>query len=156
MKNSFFIVLVLFGFFVSNAQSQQNKEEKIRSIIYAAFDYNNAKCNNQISATSEVHGKIEFWRICDLKNNSRIIKIESHKANIYYQEIYFETNEGLVYAKETENYIPKNHFTQLAWSCNFYIANNKIISLQSLGHGKIENDTWNPEVIFKMYKNRLS
>ena len=62
----------------------------------------------------------------------------------------------LIYAKETQNYMPKNHFTQMAWNCEFYAKNGKLIAIMSLGHGKTEDEEWNPDVIFDMYKNRLT
>ena len=70
--------------------------------------------------------------------------------------IYFEKNGELIYAKETQNYMPKNHFTQMAWNCEFYAKNGKLIAIMSLGHGKTEDEEWNPDVIFDMYKNRLT
>jgi len=105
---------------------------------------------------SDFNDKTEFWNICNLKNGNRIIKIESHEKETYYQEIYFEKNGELVYAKETENYIPKNHFTQMSWNCEFYAENGELVALISLGHGKTEDEEWNPDVIFEMYKNRLT
>ena len=52
--------------------------------------------------------------------------------------------------------MPKNHFAQMSWNCELYIEKGKLISLISLGHGKTEDDNWNPEVIIKMYKTRLT
>ena len=42
------------------------------------------------------------------------------------------------------------------WNCEFYIKNGKLIGLISLGHGKTEDDEWNPEIIFQMYKKRIA
>lgn len=156
MKNILLVLIVIFGFLTCNAQSQLEKEEKIRSEINAEFNRNMSKCISGIDAVSDFNGKTELWYICDLENGNRIFKIESHKNNTYYQEIYFEKNGNLIYAKETENHMPKNHFTQIAWNCKFYAKNGKLISLISLGHGKTENANWNPDVIFEMYKSRLT
>ena len=156
MKNALLTLILTFGILSCNAQSQREKEEKIRSEINANFDQNMSECNAGIDAVTDFNGKTEFWNICDLKNGKRIITIESHKKDTYYQEIYFEKNGNLIYAKETENYMPKNHFTQMSWNCEFYAKNGELIALMSLGHGKTEDEEWNPDVIFKMYKNRLT
>ena len=145
-----------FGILSCYAQTQREKEEKIRSEINTEFDQNSSNCSNGIDAVSDFNNKTEFWNICNLKNGNRIITIESHEKETYFQEIYFEKNGKLVYAKETENYMPKNHFTQMGWNSEFYAENAELISLISLGHGKTENDEWNPNVIFEMYKNRLT
>lgn len=154
MKNIFRII-ILFGIWNCNSQSQIKNEEEIRLKLNTEFNKNTAKCSYEISAVTDFNEKVEFWRICNLENKNRIIKIESYKQTEYFQEIYFERNGDLVYAKETENYIPKNHFTQIVWNCQFYTQNGKLITLISHGHGKTEDDEWNHEIIFKMYKKRL-
>ncbi len=155
MIKALLILIMTFGILSCNAQNQRDKEEKTRAEINAGFDENVLKCNTGIDSVTDFNGKIEFWNICNLKNDNRIITIESHKGDTYYQEIYFEKNGDLIYAKETENYMPKNHFTQMAWNCEFYANKGEIITYMSLGHGKTEDDKWNPEIIFEMFKNRL-
>ena len=120
------------------------------------YDKNSSECSSGVDIVTDFNGKDEFWNICNLENGNRIIQIESHKANTFFQEIYFEKDGELIYALETEKYMPKNKFTQMIWSCEFYANNGKLISLISLGHGKTEDDEWNPEIIFDMYKNRIS
>ncbi len=44
----------------------------------------------------------------------------------------------------------------MSWNCEFYTENGKLIALMSLGHGKTEDEKWNSDVIFEMYKNRLT
>ncbi|WP_130736514.1 hypothetical protein [Flavobacterium sp. J27] len=156
MKKTLLTFIITFVFLSWNAQSQSEKEEKIRSKINSEFQENASNCNREINAITDVNGKTEFWSICNLEKGNRIITIESHEKETYFQEIYFEKNGKLIYAKETENYIPRNHFTQISWNCEFYTENGKLITLISLGHGKTENEEWNPEIIFDMYKNRLS
>ncbi len=156
MKNALLALITTLGILGCNAQSQREKEKKIRLEINTEFDEKMTECSAGVAAVSDFNEKTEFWNICELKNGSRIISIDSHKKDTYYQEIYFEKNGALIYAKETENYIPKNHFTQMAWNCEFYVKNGKLIGLMSHGHGKTEDEEWNPEVIFEMYKNRLT
>lgn len=157
MRKTILLLITIISFNLSQAQevTQKEKEEKIRSEINSEFSKSFKECGAQVNAVTEYNGKTEFWKICKSKN-TRILIIESHKGTVYNQEIYFEKNGNLIYAKETENFIPKNHFTQMAWNCQYYIENGKILTMTSLGHGKTEEDDWNPESIFDMYKNRLS
>lgn len=148
------LTIMLFGTLSCNAQSQSDIEEKIRADINAEFDENMSKCDAGVDFVTDFNRKTEFWRICNLDENRQIIKIESHKENTYYEEVYFEKNGGLVYAKETEYDMPKNYFIQQAWNCEFYINNGELVSLMSLGHGKTESDDWDPNSIFEMYKTR--
>lgn len=156
MNKLFLTLMLTFAILACNAQGQREKEEKLRSEINTEFEQNLSNCYGDIDAVSDFNGKTEFWTICKLKNGNRIIAIKSHEKETYFQEIYFEKNGALIYAKETENFIPKNHFSQLSWSCQFYFKNGALISIMSLGHGKTEDEAWNPEVIFDMYKNRLT
>lgn len=148
-------VLLMIGVFGCNAQDQQ-KEEEIRSKINTEFSLNIRECNIGTDAVTDFNGKVEFWNVCNLKNGNRIILIESYNEVTYYQEVYFEKNSELIYAKETEKFMPKNHFTQMNWNCEYYAKKGELIALMSLGHGKTENDQWDPDIIFEMYENRLS
>ena len=149
------IILLLLGW-SCKAQKHEDNEQEIRKEVNTELNNNLLLCDEGITAIADFNGKTEYWEICNLENESRIIKIESYKGDVYYQELYFEKNGDLIYAKETENYIPKNHFTQMTWNCEFYIEKGKLITLLSFGHGKTENEEWNPELIFDMYKTRLN
>jgi len=138
------------------AQSKATKEAKIREDIRSLFDTNVANCAAETTAVTNFNGKTEFWSICPLQNGNRIITIHSHQGDTYNQEIYFEQSGDLMYAKETENYMPKNQFTQLPWNCEFFAKNGELLTIISLGHGKTEDDEWDPDSIFKMYKTRLA
>ncbi len=156
MKSTFLTLLLILSMGITHAQTHREKEEKIRSEVKELFENKQANCYDQVDAITDTHGKTEFWNICTLENGYRILKIESYKEDTYYQEIYFEKNHALVYAKETENYIPKNHFLQIPWNCEFYTKDEKLLTYISHGHGKTETDTWNPDVIFDMYRQRIS
>ena len=156
MKNKLIPFLIIFASLSCAAQTIQDKEKEIRLKINAEFNKIDTKCSNEVNAITQQNGKTEFWRICNLKNENRIIKIDFHEKDKYYQEIYFEKNGELRYAKETQNYVPKNYFTQMQWNCEFYAEKGELIALISLGHGKTESDEWEPESIFEMYKNRLT
>jgi predicted metal-binding protein len=131
-------------------------EEKLREEINTQYLSELSKCSQSINAVTDFNGKTEFWRICKTDNGKRIIQINSHEETALYEEVYFEQNGELVYAEESINYMPINHFVLQPWTCQFYAEKGKLVSLMSLGHGKTENDEWNPEIIFEMYKSRIA
>ncbi len=156
MKTTLLTLLMLVNILGCNARKDYNSEEKIRTEINAEFKKNMLQCGTSVNAVTDFNGKTELWGICELENGNRILKIESHEDEVYYQEIYFEKEGDLIYARETANYLPKNHFTQRGWNCEFYTKNGKILTITSLGHGKTEDEEWEPESIFEMYKKRLA
>ena len=156
MKNTLFSLLLLFIIGACAAQSQRENDEKIRAKINTQFYAALSNCNRETTAVTNFNCKDEFWSICVLKNNNRIVTVEWHQGDTYYQEIYFEKNGDLIYAKETENYMPKNQVTQMQWNCEFFTKNGELLTVISLGHGKTESDEWDPDSIFQLYKTRLA
>ena len=156
IKRLLTILLLLLGILNSVAQSHQEEEEAIRNQINLAYKQALGECVLEVIAITTLNKKKEFWSICELKNGNRILKIASHDKDIYYEEIYFEKKGMLIYAKETENFIPENYFKQMSWNCEFYTKNGALLTLISLGHGKTEDENWNPDSIFDSYKKRLA
>ncbi len=150
------VTIMLCSTTSANAQTQIETEESIRAATNVEFYKNMADCDSEVDAVTDFNEKTEFWSICDLDNDNRIIKVKSYNDNTYYQETYFEENKLLVYAIEAEYYIPKNSFIQQVWNCEFYIDNGKLVTLMSLGHGKTETEDWDPGIIFSMYEARLN
>ncbi len=136
--------------------TELEKEEKLRSEINQQYLTALAKCSANIDAVSNFNSKTEFWRICETNNGKRIIQVDSYKDSLFYEEVYYEENRKLIYAEESINYMPINHFTLQSWTCQFYVKNGNLISLISLGHGKTEDEEWDPEEIFEMHRNRLA
>ncbi len=136
--------------------TELEKEENLRKKINDQYLAELSKCSQNVNAVTDFNGKTEFWKICETDNGKRIIRIESHEETNLYEEIYFEQNGELIYAEESINYMPINHFTLQHWNCQFYAEKGKLVSLMSLGHGKTEDDEWNPEIIFEMHKNRIA
>ena len=136
--------------------TEREKEEKLREQINTEYLAELSKCSQNINAVTDFNGKTEFWRICETDNGKRIIQIDSHEKTDFYEEVYYEQNGELIYAEESIKYMPINHYALQPWTCQFYAEKGKLISLMSLGHGKTESDEWNPEIIFEMYKNRIT
>ena len=154
MKKTLLSFLIFLTYLSGFSQNQQEIERKTRENIYTEYEKVFNECHSTKQAVTDLNGMLETWKICEL-NNNRIIKIAFHKDSIYHEELYFEKNGELIYAKEIGNYLPLNHFTQKFWNCEFYIKNRQIISIMSLGHGDTEDDGWDPESIIEMYDTRL-
>ncbi|PCI02827.1 MAG: hypothetical protein COB81_04785 [Flavobacteriaceae bacterium] len=135
--------------------TELEKEEKLREKINTEYLAELSKCSQNINAVTDFNGKTEFWRICKLGNGKRIIQINSHEEDALYEEVYYEQNGELIYAEESIKYMPINHYVLQPWTCQFYVKKGKLISLMSLGHGKTEDDEWNPKIIFEMHKKRI-
>ena len=51
-----------------------------------------------------------------------------------------------MFAKEKiTSFIETGRTEYLSWSGEFYFSNGKLIDLETLGHGKSEIETWQPE-----------
>ena len=135
--------------------TELEKEGKLREGINAQYLIELSKCSQNINAVTDFNGKKEFWRICKTDNGKRIIQINSHEETTLFEEVYYEQNGELIYAEESIKYMPVNHYVLQPWTCQFYAEKGKLISLMSLGHGKTEDDQWNPEIIFEMHKKRI-
>lgn len=134
----------------------KSKEHLIKGKIDSLYNREDSKCNITREAVTQFNGRQEFWSICNTSDSYTIIKIKSHATEQLYEEIYFLKEEALIYAEESINYTPINHFVQQVWKCHYYIEDDKIISISSLGHGKTEDDNWDPESILGMYKTRMT
>ncbi|WP_299439952.1 hypothetical protein [uncultured Aquimarina sp.] len=151
---TFFILCAINNGF---SQNPKHVEQKIRDSINNEFVKNYGNCSFiSKNGVTNFNGKTEFWKICELQNENRIIQIESHSESTYFQEIYFEKKGKLLYAKETQNYTPINSFEQIRWNCEFYVQNNKVITIMSHGHGKTEDEEWNENMIIEMYTKRIA
>lgn len=84
-----------------------------------------------------------------IENTDGYVKIHrqfSHKNDTIKQTFYFKNN-GLIYATEKiTSYFTENGKTDsIVWKGDFYFANGRVIDYVTLGHGKSEIDTWDPE-----------
>ncbi|MGB5981681.1 MAG: hypothetical protein WBG46_06020 [Nonlabens sp.] len=159
MKKSISIIHLIFSSLILKAQvDDESKEEGFREEVRLELIENYSGCAlfGTEKAISKLNGKIEIWSVCRLDNGNRFISIESYQDETFFQEIYFDKSGKLRYAKEIENYTPKNGFAQMKWNCEFFFQNEELKTLISLGHGKTESESWDPEVIVEMFKKRLS
>ncbi len=59
------------------------------------------------------------------------------------KQIFYALNSSLVYSTETIVYYFGND--SIGWSGTYYFSNGKLIDYETLGHGKSEQETWDPE-----------
>lgn len=144
--------------FSSNTEnSDQIEKEKFKLEINSQYSDELSKSHEYVDAVTDFNGKKEFWRISEGKKGKKIIIINSHDNSLLYEEVYFYQNYNeLIYARESIMEMPVNHFVILPWACNFYFNKGKLVTYESIGHGKTETDEWEPESIFEMFKNRLT
>lgn len=64
-----------------------------------------------------------------------------------YEEEYYLTNGGLIYATEKEvmRFPSMDPVDSIGWSGVFYFSAHKLLYQRTLGHGKSEMDNWDPE-----------
>ncbi len=94
------------------------------------------------------------WTLCENDTKIKTIKITYTKKNkdAEYTELYLIQNGVLIYAFEQEVGINN----EWIWNAKYRITNGKYADvLSSLGHGKTEDDNWDPASILSMYKRRV-
>ena len=130
MKNPILIIILVLTVNVSFAQDDKFQDDYFQEEVHLELIKNHTACALFWSekGVSEFNGKTEIWSLCNLKNGNRFIRIESYKDETFFQELYFEKNGKLRYAKETENYNPKNGFAEMKWNCEFFLENGKLIT----------------------------
>ncbi len=105
------------------------------------------KANNKTYTSGDNH-----WEICQSDTKTKIFRITHAKRDTKYTELYFVSNGTLVYALEREAGIK----SESIWDVKYRITNGKHAQvISSLGHGKTENDNWDPNSILGMYKKRM-
>lgn len=70
--------------------------------------------------------------------------------------MYFLLNNKLELVMETEIIYP-NIPSKDIWMCVYYFENDKLLYLESVGHGKSESNNWHPEKeSMQMFKKRYA
>ena len=148
MKNIVSLLIFLMFFCVVNAQDvNQKRLVELRKIVNQI-----AKQHiNNVQAVTNFDDKTEFWSFGNLGDSIRSYEVWSYQSQYLFSEYYVEQNGKLIYAIESETFIPINHFPQSIWNCVLFVDKGKIINLSSLGHGKTEDDNWNPEEIIEHF-----
>ncbi len=129
----------------SSAQGIQKTKQKIDGLV-ATID--NGIKTRQYSFTKQEDNKLLHYTYHI--NSEKVLKIarsfkegdDSVKQEFYYDKdklIY--STESIITYFTTDNNVKDS----IGWGGTYYFSNNKLIDLRTLGHGKSEEDSWDPE-----------
>ena len=110
--------------------------------------------DHSIDAVTDCNGHPEFWTVGQPYAHTQSFRITRYHEDQLYTEIYLLKEGRLIYVLEEVKRMPPNHYTQSVWRCEYFIKDGKIIDYTSLGHGKTEDDAWEPESILIQFGNR--
>jgi hypothetical protein len=143
------LLVIVFTFVLHNAIGQNLKKQK------AAIDAEVERISNQseikavnfsIQALQKDLPNISYQYIESSKGYQKISRRFFYQNNRIRQDFYVK-DRCLLYASEIITY----YFTQngktdsIGWSGGFYFTKERLIDHITLGHGKSEMDSWNPE-----------
>lgn len=89
-------------------------------------------------------------------NQSTIFLVMENNPSIARKEVIYIKDNKIRYASELveDSYIAC--IANTLWECKYYFINGKLSFYESLGHGKSEDDSWDPEKeLMKRYKTYL-
>ena len=88
---------------------------------------------------------IHYQYVEDKEGYVKISRQYSCEKDSIQQTFYLKEGK-LIFAKEKiTSFIETGRTEYLSWSGEFYFSNGKLIDLETLGHGKSEIETWQPE-----------
>jgi hypothetical protein len=147
MRPLFFIFILAFGnaSFAQNSGSRQSAIDAEVNMIRSQKTAASTRFSTQALTKVLHHIKYEY-----LENNQRYLRINRQfflKNDSIQQTFYFKGGE-LIFATEVIiSYFDDGKTTDsISWSGEYYFDKSKLIDYTTLGHGKSELDSWNPEV----------
>lgn len=96
----------------------------------------------------------EQW-IYHQRSDYQSIEISYLISSTHYSESYSLLNRALIYASESE-YTEYSPNSIRGLQISYFVKGGKLIHLSSTGHGKTEDDAWEPEQeLMTRYKKRI-
>lgn len=142
----------LFMFSVAAFAQEAGEKEKLRiQEIYQALS---EKENKAFFAITNFDAPTEYWFSTDLSAEIQSLRITYYQNPHHYEEYYITENGKLIYAFESQVFVPYNHELQQMWNCAYYLNDQKVFDYISLGHGKTEEDDWDPQEIVTQFQRR--
>src|SRR5690606_22218915 len=126
----------------------------VDAAILAAKELYFKNSDRQIDAVTDCNGHPEFWAVGQPDAHTQSFRITWYHEDQLYTEIYLLKDGRLVYALEEVKRMRLNHYTQSVWRCEYFIKDDRVIDYTSLGHGKTEDDSWEPESILIQFNAR--
>ncbi len=152
MKNQL-IIKALF-LILSHQLVAQNPLAEIKNSISEIKEiyFNQINLNSDSILTKEENR--EYWKVHELDKHTTAWHISTQSDGMHYTEIYIIKNSELIYAFEEIQCRSNNLEESSVWRCEYFIFDEQVFDYVSLGHGKTEDDAWNPDDIIKQFKNR--
>ena len=110
--------------------------------------------DHTIDAVTDCNGHLEFWTVGQPDAHTQSFRITWYQEDQLCTEIYLLKEGRPIYVLEEIKRMPLNHYTQSVWRCEYFIKDDRVIDYTSLGHGKTEDDAWEPESILIQFSDR--
>ena len=99
-----------------------------------------------IQAMKKVLHYIDYNYLADENGYSKINRQFARNNDTTRQTFYLKKGELIFATEQIVPYYPERNKTDsIAWRGDFYFSKGKLFDHVTLGHGKSELDTWNPE-----------
>lgn len=147
------IVNLSFIGFCANGLAQPSLAD-VKAPILAAKELYFKNSDRHIDTVTDYNGYPEFWSIDNLDSHTHSFRIMWYQQEHLYTEIYLLDEGNLIYALEEIKDMPFNHRLQSRWRCEYFIQDDLVIDYTSLGMGKTEDDTWDPESVLVQFRKR--
>ena len=147
------IVALFFMGLFTHAFAQQSLADAKAPILIARDLYFKTS-DHPIDAVTDCNGHPEFWTVGQPDAHTQSFRISRYHEEELHTEIYLLKDGRLVYALEEVKRMRLNHYTQSVWRCEYFIKDGKVIDYTSLGHGKTEDDAWEPQSILIQFGKR--
>jgi len=153
LQKKLFIVAFLYMGMSIQVFAQQSLAEAKAPILIVRDQYFKTS-DHTIDAVTDCNGYPEFWTVGQPDAHTQSFRITWYHEDQLYSEIYLLKDGRLVYVLEEVKRMRLNHYTQSVWRCEYFIKDDRIIDYTSLGHGKTEDDAWEPESILIQFGKR--
>jgi hypothetical protein len=140
------ILLFITSLYVNNclAQHTPKTKQRIDALVNAVDNNKNAKR----SSFTKLDNKklLQYTYIADTAN-VLMIRCNFGEHNDSIEQVFYFYKNKLIYSTESIiSYYKTGAITDsTGWGGTYYFSNNKLIDIVTLGHGKSETDTWDPE-----------
>jgi hypothetical protein len=141
------IILVFIALFSLTNSSAQSIQKTKQSIDVQVNTIDHGIKTRQYSFTKKEDKKLLHYTYHINSGNVVMISRSFGENNDSVKQAFYYNKDKLIYSTESiiSYYITDNVTDSIGWGGNYYFSNNKLIDLVTLGHGKSEEDSWNPE-----------
>jgi hypothetical protein len=84
------------------------------------------------------------YRFKLIKGHPGYVEREFSNGDSLVSQIFYTRDNFLIFSSESITYYYGRD--SIGWGGSYYFANGKLKDYETLGHGKSEDETWNPEV----------